>query len=404
MLITRKVKITHDDQIVKQLEETSLHFKELFNFLCEVGWEMEKFSRFSLHKEAYHKAREKFPLLPAQYVVTGILKASSAIQSAKTKQKQRDKENFVRRGKGRKLLKPVSCPQMKKARVISLDVRLITVGDERAKVTLIGGRKFLGLEMYDYAKEVWQYRQKGCEIKEHKGKWYVHIVLDVPEAKVKEGEALGVDRGVNNIAVCSNGKFFNSKKLKKVKARYQHNRSKLQSKGTRSAKRKLKKLSRRENRFVRDVNHCISKEIISMGFATVGLEKLDIRVTKRLGKSFNKKLGNWSWNMLEEFIKYKGAIAGVEVVSVPANYTSQACSSCLQVQKSNRFGAEFKCKSCGFELHSDLNAARNIKFLTENPEEKLTAGRKNSLEGILSKQGCCQPAKQGANKSLQVSK
>jgi IS605 OrfB family transposase len=397
MLISHKIMISCSPDQGKQLDATTEQFKELFNYLCKIGWKMKRCSKFALQKEAYYSAREKFPELPAQYVIAGCMKASAAVNSAKTKQRKRTKENALRKEKGRKALKPVSCPQMRKARVISLDARLVTIGEQRAKVTLLGGRTEVNLKIYPYAKQFWQYRRKGCEIKEHKGKWYLYVCFEVPEAMQKEGEVLGVDRGVKNIAVCSNGKFFNSKKLSKVKARYHHNRRVLQSKGTKSAKKQLKLLSRRENRFVGDVNHCVSKEIVTMGYAVIGLEKLDTRKKKKLGKKFNKRLGNWSWSMLEEFIKYKGAIQGIKVLSVPSHYTSQACSKCLHVQQSNRIGAKFKCRKCGYELHSDLNAAKNIAYLAKNPEEKLTSGRKNSLEGILSKQGCRQPAKRKSN-------
>lgn len=57
---------------------------------------------------------------------------------------------------------------------------------------------------------------------------------------------MGIDRGINNIAVLSNNRFFNSKALKSVKGIYRYNRKKLQHAGTRSARRKLKELSGRE--------------------------------------------------------------------------------------------------------------------------------------------------------------
>jgi putative transposase len=100
---------------------------------------------------------------------------------------------------------------------------------------------------------------------DRKGKmFYLHVSLEHndPE-KVANLEVLGIDRGIVNIAVCSDNRFYNSKRIKSRRARYAYLRKELQSKGTRSAKRKLKRLSGRERRFVTDVNHCISKQIVN---------------------------------------------------------------------------------------------------------------------------------------------
>lgn len=381
MIVSRKVKLKSlSPEQLNALDLTADKFKELFNFLSEIAWGMKSPSRFGLHKKAYHLTREKFPELPAQYVITAIGKVSGAIASAKTWERKRKAENKKRLPKGRKLLKDVTRPEMKKSSVVVLDIRLATLKDFSCKVTTAQGRFSYDLEMYPYIQKHWQYRQSGCELVKHNGEWYVAVCFDLPEA-LQNGEGiLGVDRGVNNIAVCSNNKFYNSKKLRKVKGRYQHQKRELQSKGTKSAKRKLKLLRRKENRFVKDVNHCLSKELVNSGFETIALEKLDLRTEKKLGKSFNHKIGNWSWHQLETFITYKAKIAGVKVTSVPSNYTSQICSKCGHTEKKNRKGSTFHCKSCGFELHADLNAARNIASRGKSPESRLpsinqTAGK-----------------------------
>jgi len=164
-----------------------------------------------------------------------------------------------------------------------------------------------------------------------------------------------------NIAVCSDNTFYNSKKVKNTSAKHAHLRKELQSKGTRSAKRKLKKLSSRERRFVTDVNHCISKQIVNSEHMVFALEDLSkIRVQKRREKQFNRKLNSWSFYQLEQFIRYKAETLGKHVLLVDARYTSQKCSECGHIYKGNREGSAFRCRKCGFELHADLNASRNI--------------------------------------------
>ena len=53
----------------------------------------------------------------------------------------------------------------------------------------------------------------------------------------------------------------------------------------------------------------------------------------------------------------------MKTVYVNPRNTSKCCSVCGNIQKSNRQGSTFKCKKCGFELHADLNASRNIAEL-----------------------------------------
>jgi len=61
-------------------------------------------------------------------------------------------------------------------------------------------------------------------------------------------------------------------------------------------------------------------------------------------------------------LQYKAADLGFEIIEIDPKYTSQGCSKCGYIKKSNRNGHRFTCKACGYQLHSDLNAARNIKL------------------------------------------
>jgi IS605 OrfB family transposase len=192
--------------------------------------------------------------------------------------------------------------------------------------------------------------------------FYLHVSLEHSDPlKVANLKVLGIDRGIVNIAVCSDNRFFNSKKIKNRRARYAYLRKELQSKGTRSAKRKLKRMAGEERRFVTDVNHCISKQIVNSEYTVFALEDLSkIRVQKRRGKEFDRKLNSWSFYQLEQFVGYKAAYLGKHSLLVDARYTSQKCSRCGHTYKGNRDGSAFRCRKCGLELHADLNASRNI--------------------------------------------
>ncbi|MEV6866057.1 transposase [Streptosporangium subroseum] len=139
----------------------------------------------------------------------------------------------------------------------------------------------------------------------------------------------------------------------------------MQAKQAKSAKRLLKALKRKESRFARDVNHVISKSIVTEAARTgrgIALEDLQgIRERVRLRKPQRVTLHSWSFHQLGQFVAYKARRAGVAVVYVDPAYTSQGCSACGHIDKRNRPNQEtFRCTSCGFAEHADVNAARNI--------------------------------------------
>jgi putative transposase len=113
------------------------------------------------------------------------------------------------------------------------------------------------------------------------------------------------------------------------------------------------------------VNHCIAKRIVTEAERTgrgIALEDLTgIRARVRLRKPQRVTLHSWAFAQLGHYIAYKAALAGVAVVHVDPAYTSRMCSSCGHASKKNRPDqATFRCTSCGFAEHADVNAARNI--------------------------------------------
>ena len=124
----------------------------------------------------------------------------------------------------------------------------------------------------------------------------------------------------------------------------------------------LKRLSGREQRFSRDVNHCLSKELASdKRVKTYVIEDLKgIRKSSK-GKKFNKKLSSWTFFQFETFLTYKCMANGISVVKVDPKYTSQMCHECGFVDKMNRNRDKFHCMKCGHTTHADVNAAQNIQ-------------------------------------------
>lgn len=208
-----------------------------------------------------------------------------------------------------------------------------------------------------------------------KGKVFLSVSFskEVEQVTKPNNAVIGVDRGINYLAVTTDGQrsqFFGGTRVKHIRDRYKKTRSSLQrkkaTKNTRSIRRVLKRLSGKEARFMRDTNHVISRRIIDFakqtGNPTIAIEKLDgIRNAPRR-KEQNADANAWAFYQLEQFLQYKAVNIGFDIIEVDPRYTSQGCSRCGHAQKSNRHGHQFVCKACNYSLHADLNAARNIKL------------------------------------------
>jgi IS605 OrfB family transposase len=185
----------------------------------------------------------------------------------------------------------------------------------------------------------------------------------------KSPEVIGVDLGLNRPAVTSARQFLGASHWKEVDRRHSRLKRNLQSKGTKSAKRHLKQLSRRQQRFHRDCDHVLSKRIVqnTPAGATIVFENLtNIRESSAIGKSKKndkkRKLHSWTFAQLYDFTVYKAAERGIRVERIDPRHTSQTCSRCGHRARNNRRSQSlFLCRKCGYSLNADLNAAKNIR-------------------------------------------
>lgn len=339
--VTFKLRLADQDRMA--LLDTMRAYTKAFNESARWGFDNKTWNKVDNHHATYKLVRQSTDL------------PSSLVQGA--------------RDCACEALKAVKCktlPERKSLAAMRYNQRVATVNLVHGIATIAStkGRVkatfFVPPAYRDYLG--WKIKSSTVSYGRRADTFYLHVSLEHNDPEpITEFKVLGIDRGIVNIAVCSDNTFYNSKKVKNTRARYAYLRKELQSKGTKSAKRKLKRLTGKERRFVTDVNHCISKQIANSEFTVFALEDLSkIRVQKRRDKQFNRKLNNWSFYQLEQFLRYKAENLGKHTLLVDARYTSQKCSKCGHVYKRNRNGSAFRCRKCGFELHADLNASRNI--------------------------------------------
>ena len=207
------------------------------------------------------------------------------------------------------------------------------------------------------------------------GDWYAHIQIksEAPSPESAKG-TIGVDFGRREIAKTSTDRGWNGKQIQQKRDKYASVRASLQKKatqGTRTTRRRcrqiLKRLSGRERRFQRWLNHNISKSIVQEAKQQrkrIALEDLT-GIRERLNqkprtKVERRRTNSWAFHQLRQFLEYKGVKEGVEVIAIPCAYSSQTCHCCLHVGV--RKGKHFQCsnETCGWRGDADLNAAKVI--------------------------------------------
>ncbi|KRO06831.1 is607 family transposase [Levilactobacillus parabrevis] len=209
-----------------------------------------------------------------------------------------------------------------------------------------------------------------------RGKWFLHIGITkkVNDFDSKDSpQIVGIDRGLRFLATAFDNEgrtlFFDGQKILHRRKKFLEIRRQLQSKGTKSAKKKLKQLAQRENRWMTGVNHRLAKTLVTAyGSHTLFVLEDLTHVTFNtddLPKSLRNSHRSWAFFQLESFLTYKAQAIQSTVVKVNPAFTSQRCPKCGLVEKTNRHHDthEYWCKQCQYRCNDDRLGAMNIEIL-----------------------------------------
>jgi putative transposase len=314
------------------------------SWLAQVGFDSSTFRQYDLHKMAYHDMRARFGLT-AQAAVRCIAKVADAF-------------------KVNREVAPVFRPDAAQP----YDDRIIRFAKDGGGVSLwtIEGRMVIPVVMGDHQKRLMAFRKGEVDLCLVRGKWILAATCDIPETTEFQAEDwLGVDLGIVQLAVTSDGAVYTGADVEKRRQHIQQRRRGLQKCGTKGAKRRLRKLAGRQRRYQTHVNHVISKALVleaqrtGRGIALERLTGIRARVTARGGNQ-RARLGNWAFAQLGGFTVYKSKRIGVPVHHFDPRNSSRECAACGCIDKRNRPNqATFKCISCAHEAPADENAAVN---------------------------------------------
>jgi putative transposase len=337
--LKRTIRLKIQPERPEDMLKLMVSYGELYS--THINWSLtnKTYSKQRAHEALYEKLRSTYPEVPSALIQVARDTALEAIKATKFKR----------------------TPKPRKYATLRYDKRTSTLRGQQLTFSSIGKRQKTILEIPDYFKNIFDtWNFTGCQLSYYDNIFWLCLNYETESPEKKEGDCLGIDRGIINIIATSTGDTYSGKKVRGHRRRHLYNRKTCQAKGTRSAKRRLKKMSGSEKRFSKDVNHVVSKWVCSMPETTFVLEDLK-RNRKRKGKHLNKRISDWSFYQFEQFLKYKSEACGKEVVYVDARYTSQKCGYCGSINKNSRNGGRYICVRCGYSAHSDVNAAVNIR-------------------------------------------
>lgn len=364
MKLTVQVKLLPTVKQAAGLRETLETANNAANRLSELAFERKEFRQFPMHRLFYKQIREEFPL-SSQIVVRLNAKVADAY-----KLDTKIQRTFRLMGS------------------ISYDARILDFQLPQSTVSIwtVKGRvKNLPFVCGERQRKLLELPKGESDLILRKGKWFLNVTVDVPEEREQEAVGwLGIDLGLVHLAKSSDGQTFgDARKVAGIRSRRWRQRKRLQSKGTKAAKRVLRRLSGREKRFVVSTNHAIAKQISEVAKRTkrsIALEDLThIRSRIRANKKQRRILHSWAFADLQAKIAYKSRLIGVAVKLVDPRNTSRQCPACGSVSKKNRPTRDkFACASCGHAADADTNAAVNIgrRGVFNHPHaEAITCGK-----------------------------
>lgn len=372
------------------LEETARQFTVAFNLVCLAGWRAGEKNGVRLHHATYRESKQAAPGLVSDLHIQARVKATEAVKSALTRVKQ---------GRTTSCPRAVACPPRYNLHTYQLDWAAGAV-----QLSTTGGRQFIPFRVHAQAARFAGHPVSTADLIRTQHGWYLHVVVSLPAPEIAPSDAVvGCDLGLTRPAVTSDHRFHGQRRWRELEARNFRLRRALQKKGTKSAKRHLRRLVGQTARRRRDHDHVVSRHVINglepgSTLAVENLTDIRSRVRARKANGGQRRLHAWSFASLRAMLAYKAEERGIRVEGVDPRHTSQTCSRCaFQSRYNRRSQSAFQCRSCGYQLNADLNGSRNIA-------NKLLASRATCVAGgVPSSTLSCPPDSSGEAQAVCVS-
>lgn len=220
--------------------------------------------------------------------------------------------------------------------------------------------------------------------------WYLSIGYEVEEKKYNlTDKSIGIDLGVKELAVCSDGTIYGNinktKKVRRIKKRLAHEQRKLsrmrksnikgytsnrkpiyekpleECKNYQKQRRKVAMIQRRLNNIRNNYLHQVTTEIVNKLPYRIVMETLNIRKMMK-NKHLARRVAEQSLYEFKRKVIYKAEMRGIKIVEVPTFYpSSKTCSCCGYIKRDLQLSdREYICPICSLKIDRDLNASINL--------------------------------------------
>lgn len=360
-----QIYVTEDEKSL--LLDSMRAYSNACNFVSHYIYTTKDLSQVSVQKHTYNECRLVYNL-PSQMACNVVRTVIGSYRTNKTNGFEWTECKY-------------NNPQMTLSwnRDYSLNKDKFSVGTLNGRIKVDYAKS--AMEQY-FDKSVYQFGTAKVVYKHNK--FFLHISVNYNSDELNNLDicnVVGHDRGIRFITTSygSNGKtvFFNGNEIKQKRAHYKTLRKQLQQVKSPSSRRRIKAIGQRENRWMNDVNHCISKALVMnnpKGTLHVIEDLTNIRSATEKVKVKDRYVAvSWSYYDLEKKLMYKALERGQKVIKVDPRYTSQTCPKCGHIEKSNRNKKLhiFCCKNCGYSSNDDRIGAMNlyrmgIEYLVES--------------------------------------
>lgn len=353
--ITAKIQIYVPKADEESLNLTQKAYRKACNHVSEIVYDMKNLQQFKLQEQTYDYLRNVIGL-KSQMAISVVRAVIARYKSAKSNGHDWSKVEF-------------NLPEYDLVwnRDYSLKENYFSVN------TLNGRLKFRYEKrgMKKYFDGSWKFGT--AKLVSKFGKWFLHIPMTktfMPLEDKDVNNVVGIDLGVNFLATCydSQGKttFYSGRKIKHKRAQYKTLRKQLQQRRTSSARKHIKQVGQRENRYVTDVNHSVTKALVKCypkGTCFVLEDLTGVRnATEKVRIKDRYVSVSWAFYQFRMMLEYKAELNGQKVIVVSPSYTSQTCVKCGHTEKANRNKKThtFCCKNCHYTSNDDRIGAMNL--------------------------------------------
>jgi putative transposase len=366
---TAVVKLTVSDEQRDALHRTADQYLYCANRTAEYCWSDTSYTECKTNKrqvrDALYADLRGETGLQAQLVQAAIRRGVEAIKGVVERWKR-----------GQRVSRPVFT-----AETMDYDTRSATFYRTKASLATVDGRVELPFvlpsdsptpyERYVLSKD-YEFRESTLRYDTVTDEFYLNISMrrygsDESEVSADsehpDQTVLGIDLGVNSLAVASTGTFWQGDDYDHWCREFEKRRGETQQRGTQAAHNALLRLGKREEAWRKQYIHTVANELVAEAVKhdcdVIVFEELD-GIRERLPHA--KWHHVWAFRRLSEYVEYKAPERGVSVEQVAPNHTSQRCSrmGCGFTHEDNRHGEHFCCQKCGYDINADYNAAKNI--------------------------------------------